>query len=81
MPLDYTTVFILVDLALLLVFLGVNEVSAGLSRAGGYVALVFAALGVYHYAATAAVGTGGQILPLGRSCSGRTSRAGSPAVS
>jgi uncharacterized protein len=67
MPLVYTAVFILVDLALLLVFLGTNEVSAGLSKAGGFVALAFAALGVYLYASTAAVATGGQALPLGRS--------------
>jgi uncharacterized protein len=67
MPLVYTAVFILVGLALLLVFLGVNEASAGLSKAGGYVALAFAALGVYLYASTAAVATGGRALPLGRS--------------
>jgi len=36
------------------------------SKAGGYVALVFAALGVYLYASTAAVATGGRALPLGR---------------
>ncbi len=66
LPLVYTAVFFLVDLALLLVFLGVNEGSAGLSKAGGYVALVFALLGVYLYASTAAVATGGRALPLGR---------------
>ena len=66
LPLVYTAVFFLVDLALLLVFLGVNEGSAGLSKAGGYVALAFAALGVYLYASTAAVATGGRALPLGR---------------
>lgn len=62
----YTAVFFFVDLALLLVFLGVNEGSAGLSKAGGYVALVFAALGVYLYAGTIAAVTGGRALPLGR---------------
>ena len=41
--------FFLVDLALLLVFLGVNESSAGLLKAAGYVVLVFAAVGVYLY--------------------------------
>jgi succinate-acetate transporter protein len=66
LPLVYTAVFFLVDLALLLGFLGVNEGSAGLSKAGGYVALVFAALGVYLYASTASVITGGRALPLGR---------------
>ena len=34
LPLAYTAVFVLVDLALLLVFLGVNESSAGLLKAG-----------------------------------------------
>jgi uncharacterized protein len=62
----YTAVFFFVDLALLLVFLGVNEDSAGLSKACGYVALVFAALGVYLYAGTIAASTGGRALPLGR---------------
>jgi succinate-acetate transporter protein len=62
----YTAVFFLVDLALLLEFLGVNENSAGLSKAGGYAALAFAALGVYLYAGTIAATTGGRALPLGR---------------
>jgi uncharacterized protein len=66
MPLVYTAVFVLVDVTLLLVFLGVSESSAGLSKAGGYVALVFAALGVYLFASTASVETGGRPLPLGR---------------
>jgi hypothetical protein len=66
LPLIYTFVFVLVDLALLLSFLGVNEGSAGLSKAGGYAALAFAALGVYLYASTAALATGGRALPLGR---------------
>ena len=66
LPLVYTAVFFFVDLALLLVLLGINEDSAGLSKAAGYVALVFAALGVYLYASTAGVATGGRALPLGR---------------
>ncbi|MGD0704203.1 MAG: GPR1/FUN34/YaaH family transporter [Trebonia sp.] len=65
LPLAFTAVFFLVDLALLLVFLGVNESSANMSKAGGYVVLVFAALGVYLYASTASVATGGRPLPLG----------------
>jgi len=66
MPLVYTAVFILVDLTLLLVFLGVNQDSSGLSKAGGYAALAFAVLGVYLFTSTAAVATGGRALPLGR---------------
>jgi uncharacterized protein len=62
----YTAVFFFVDLALLLVFLGVNENSAGISKAGGWMALIFAALGVYLYVGTIAATTGGRALPLGR---------------
>jgi succinate-acetate transporter protein len=66
LPVVYTALFFLVDLALLLVFLGVNETSTGVSKAAGYVVLIFAALGAYLYASTASVATGGRPLPLGR---------------
>jgi succinate-acetate transporter protein len=66
LPAAYTALFALVDLALLLVFLGVNETSTGLLKAAGYVVLVFAALGIYLYASTAAVATGGRALPMGK---------------
>jgi succinate-acetate transporter protein len=65
LPLAFTAVFALVDLALLLVFLGVNQTSSGLLKAGGYVVLVFAATGVYLYFDTASQATGGRSLPLG----------------
>ena len=65
LPMAYTAVFLLVDVALLLVFLGVNETSAGILKAAGYVVLLFAAVGVYLYASCAAVATGGRALPLG----------------
>jgi succinate-acetate transporter protein len=65
LPLAFTAVFALVDLALLLVFLGVNQSSTGLLKAGGYVALVFAAIGVYLYFNSAFQATGGRALPLG----------------
>jgi len=66
LPSAYTAIFFLVDLALLFVFLGVNEASTGMLKAGGYVALAFAAIGVYLYFSTASVATGGRPLPLGR---------------
>jgi succinate-acetate transporter protein len=66
LPLAFTAVFALVDVALLLVFLGVNESSAGLLKAGGYVALVFAALGAYLFFSTASQATGGPAFPLGK---------------
>jgi len=66
LPLAFTVVFALVDVALLLVFLGVNQTSTGLLKAGGYVALVFAAIGVYLYHNTVSQATGGRAFPLGR---------------
>jgi hypothetical protein len=66
LPLAFTALFVLVDVALLLVFLGVNQASADLLKVAGYVVLVFAALGIYLFASTAAVATGGTALPLGR---------------
>ena len=66
LPVAYTAVFFLVDLALLFVFLGVNGGSTGMLKTAGYVALVFAAIGVYLYASTASVATGGRAYPLGR---------------
>jgi uncharacterized protein len=66
LPVAYTALFALVDLALLLVFLAVNQTSANLDKAGGYVVLVFAALGAYLYAGTAAQATGGSAFPLGK---------------
>ncbi|MGH3247681.1 MAG: GPR1/FUN34/YaaH family transporter [Trebonia sp.] len=66
LPVAFTAVFFLVDVALLLVFLGVNETSTNLLKAAGYVALAFAAVGVYLYASTASAATGGRPFPLGR---------------
>jgi succinate-acetate transporter protein len=66
LPVAFTAVFGLVDVALLLVFLGVNQSSADLQKAAGYVVLVFAALGAYLYAGTASQATGGGSFPLGR---------------
>jgi uncharacterized protein len=72
LPSAFTAVFALVDLALLLLLLAFAEASAtgapssGLLKAGGYVVLVFAALGVYLFASAAQAGTGGKPLPLGR---------------
>ena len=58
--------FILVDVALLLVFLGVNQGSTGLLKTGGYVVLAFTALGVYLFFGAASLATGGPAMPLGK---------------
>jgi uncharacterized protein len=66
LPLAFTVLFALVDLALVLVLLGNELTSAGLTKAGGVVVLAFAALGVYLFAGAASVATGGPALPLGK---------------
>jgi uncharacterized protein len=66
LPLAFTAVLVLVDLALLLVLLGTANNSSGLLKVGGVVALVFAALGAYIFVGTAAQATGGPAVPLGR---------------
>jgi uncharacterized protein len=71
LPSAFTAVFVLVDLALLLLLLAWENTSAlgvpssGLIKGGGYVVLVFAAVGVYLFFSAAAVGTGGKALSLG----------------
>ena len=66
LPLAFTVLFVLVDIALVLVLLGNELGSSALSKAGGVVVLSFAALGVYLFAGSASVATGGPPLPLGR---------------
>jgi uncharacterized protein len=71
LPSAFTAIFVLVDLALLLLLLAWENTSAlgvpssGLTKGGGYVVLVFAAVGVYLFFSAAAVGTGGKALSLG----------------
>ncbi|HEY5358060.1 MAG TPA: GPR1/FUN34/YaaH family transporter [Streptosporangiaceae bacterium] len=66
LPLVFTVILGLVDVALLLVLLGTANASTGLLKTGGVVALVFAAVGAYVFAGTAAIATGGSALPLGK---------------
>ena len=66
LPLAFTAVFVLIDVALLLVLLGTVNASSGLLKTGGYFVLAFAALGVYLFANAASLATGGKALPLGR---------------
>ncbi len=72
LPSAFTAVFVLVDLALLLLLLAYANASplgvpsSGLIKTAGYVILVFSAIGVYLFAGAASAGTGGNGLPLGR---------------
>ncbi|HTQ90812.1 MAG TPA: GPR1/FUN34/YaaH family transporter [Streptosporangiaceae bacterium] len=72
LPSAFTALFALVDLALLLLLLAfataspLGVPSTGLLKTGGYVVLIFAALGIYLFTGAAAAGTGGSPLPLGK---------------
>ncbi len=66
LPLAFTGVFVLIDVALLLVLIGTIQASSGLLKTGGYFVLAFAALGVYIFFGSASQATGGKALPLGR---------------
>jgi succinate-acetate transporter protein len=66
LPLAFTAVFVLIDVALLLLIIATTQASSGLLKTAGYVVLVFAAIGVYIFFGSASVATGGKALPLGR---------------
>jgi len=66
LPLAFTALFVLIDVALLLLLINTFNASSGLTKTAGYVALVFAAIGVYLFFGSASVATGGNPLPLGR---------------
>ena len=66
LPLAFTAVFLLIDVALLLLLINTFQASSGLTKTAGYVVLVFAAIGVYLFFGSASVATGGKALPLGK---------------
>ena len=66
LPLAFTLIFVLVDVALLLVLLATEEASTGLSKTAGYVVLAFAAVGIYVFYGAASLATGGKGVSLGK---------------
>jgi succinate-acetate transporter protein len=66
LPLAFTAVLGLVDLALILVLIGVIQGSPNLLKAGGATAFLFAAVGIYIFFGTASIATGGKPMPLGK---------------
>jgi len=65
LPLVFSALFFLIDLALVAVLIGTLNGSAGWLKFGGVLVLLFAAVGVYLYLGVAAAVTGGKALPLG----------------
>jgi uncharacterized protein len=66
LPLAFTAVFALIDIALLLLLIGTAQGTVGLFTTAGYVVLAFAAVGVYLFFNSLSLATGGHALPLGR---------------
>ena len=67
LPSAFTLVFVLVDIALLLLIAYSQAVpSSGLIKTAGYAILAFALVGAYLYFDALSAGTGGRSLPLGR---------------
>jgi succinate-acetate transporter protein len=66
LPSAFTLIFVLVEVALILVLAGTVNGSVGLDKAGGIAVFAFAAVGAYVFAGSLSVATGGRPLPLGR---------------
>src|SRR5712691_1704078 len=66
LALAFTAVLALVDIALILVLIGVIQNSTNLLKAGGATAFLFAAVGIYIFFGSASRATGGKAMPLGR---------------
>jgi uncharacterized protein len=66
LPIAFTAVLALVVVALILELIGTYQASSGVVKAGGYVALVFAAVGAWVYLGAATKACGGRHVPLGR---------------
>jgi uncharacterized protein len=66
MPLVFTVLFAVVDVAVLLVTVGVFTGSATWTEAGGWATLGFTAVGVYLFLHGLSTATGGGAMPLGR---------------
>jgi len=66
LPSIYTLLFVLVDVALVLVFLGTVNETTGLVKAGGVAVFAFTLVGVYLYFNAASLATGGKGLNLGK---------------
>ncbi|MEV5964059.1 GPR1/FUN34/YaaH family transporter [Kribbella sp. NPDC051952] len=66
LPVAYTLLFALIEIALVLVLVGTLQQSSGALKVAGVVVFVFAALGVYLFFSSASQATGGKALPLGQ---------------
>ena len=66
LPLAFTLILVLVEVALALVLASTLNGSPGLAKAGGVAVFAFAAIGAYVFLGSLSVATGGKPFPLGR---------------
>ncbi|GGG15427.1 hypothetical protein GCM10007304_31890 [Rhodococcoides trifolii] len=66
MPLAFTVLFTLIDLALLFVFIGTANASTTATQIGGYFVFSFTLVGAYLFVDAMGAATGGRSLPMGR---------------
>lgn len=66
LPVLYTTLFVLIDAALVMNLLGIIQTSENLTKAAGWFALAGTALVVYMFFSAASHATGGKEFPMGR---------------
>lgn len=66
LPLAFTVLFVLIDLALLFVHMGTSRPSANLTKVGGYFVFSFVVVGAYLFFGSMSSATGGKALPLGK---------------
>ncbi|MEO6702306.1 MAG: GPR1/FUN34/YaaH family transporter [Jatrophihabitantaceae bacterium] len=66
LPMAFTLLFALVDLALLAVLIGTLNASTGWLKLGGVLVFAFAAVGAYLYVSVVSEATGGATYPAGR---------------
>jgi Predicted membrane protein len=66
LPMSFSLLFALVDLALILVLLATVNGSSGLQKLAGIVVFAFVLVGFYLFVNVASLATGGTALPLGK---------------
>jgi uncharacterized protein len=65
LPLAFTVLFVLIDLALAFVYVGTSQSSASLTKVGGYFVFSFVVVGAYLFVDAMNCATGGKAFQLG----------------
>ena len=66
LPLAYTVLLALVEVALVVLLIAVVQASANLTKTTGWIVMAFAVVGAYLYLSVLSVATGGKAFPMGK---------------